>query len=248
ASSTMELFAGGTAGSGPGEFHLIGVGGIDIDHLGNVYVADTGNNRIQMFDSDGNSVKEIGAGMLTGNSFSDVGVDSLGFLYTVNKAFDYQLYKFMLSRYPPYRAEPAVDVKIPLLKEGDILLLVKDGEPAASIIIARDASLKVVKHARFLQKTIEQMTGVRLPVRDDSRDWEGAQILVGPSKLNDVTVPQGFDQPEAYRVVVEGRKVSLVGNDAGPYQGTGYAVYDLLWELGCGWFGPDPLYQVIPET
>ena len=40
----------------------------------------------------------------------------------------------MLSRYPRYRSEPGVDVKMPLLKEGDKLLLVKDGESAASIM------------------------------------------------------------------------------------------------------------------
>lgn len=152
--------------------------------------------------------------------------------------------------------EAAGEVEMPLLREGDELILVKDGKPAAGIIVAGNASDTVMEHAQFLQKTIEEMTGVQLPLRDDSRDWKGAQILVGPSKLNDVTVPQGFKRPEGYRVVVNGRKVSLVGNDAGErvegtttghFEGTGYAVYDFLQELGCGWFGPDPLYQVVPE-
>jgi hypothetical protein len=41
----------GSRGTGPGQFNT--VHGIAIDGQGNVYVADTGNKRIQVFDSDG---------------------------------------------------------------------------------------------------------------------------------------------------------------------------------------------------
>src|SRR5262249_3639645 len=42
----------GSRGSEPGQFNT--VHGIAIDAQGNVYVADTGNKRIQVFDTDGN--------------------------------------------------------------------------------------------------------------------------------------------------------------------------------------------------
>lgn len=41
----------GSRGTGPGQFNI--VHGIAIDALGNVYVADEGNKRVQVFDSEG---------------------------------------------------------------------------------------------------------------------------------------------------------------------------------------------------
>jgi DNA-binding beta-propeller fold protein YncE len=47
----------GTRGSGEGQFNI--VHGIAIDAQQNVYVADEGNKRIQVFDTDGNFKREI---------------------------------------------------------------------------------------------------------------------------------------------------------------------------------------------
>ncbi|MFH1009486.1 MAG: NHL repeat-containing protein [Candidatus Latescibacterota bacterium] len=52
------LLSFGTFGSGPGRF--IDPHGISVDRLGSVYVADTGNDRIQKFDEDGHFLDEIG--------------------------------------------------------------------------------------------------------------------------------------------------------------------------------------------
>ena len=51
ATCTTCFIKWGTAGSGDGQFK--GPRGIAIDSSGNVYIADTGNNRIQKFDADG---------------------------------------------------------------------------------------------------------------------------------------------------------------------------------------------------
>lgn len=48
----------GSPGSGPGQF--LNPQGISVDPEGSIYVADTGNDRVQKFDSDGNFVMEIG--------------------------------------------------------------------------------------------------------------------------------------------------------------------------------------------
>ena len=47
----------GSRGSDPGQFN--GIRGIVIDAQGNLYVADAGNQRIQVFDSDGNLKSQI---------------------------------------------------------------------------------------------------------------------------------------------------------------------------------------------
>ena len=54
----------GTNGTGDGQFLNIGdqsgVEGIDVDSSGNVYVADSGNSRVQKFDSEGNFITKWG--------------------------------------------------------------------------------------------------------------------------------------------------------------------------------------------
>ena len=47
----------GEPGSGPGQFNTPHT--IAIDAKGNIYVADRGNRRIQVFDSDGKFLREI---------------------------------------------------------------------------------------------------------------------------------------------------------------------------------------------
>jgi len=47
----------GSRGSEPGQFNMLR--GIAVDAQGNVYVADAGNKRIQVFDADGNSKSQI---------------------------------------------------------------------------------------------------------------------------------------------------------------------------------------------
>ena len=48
----------GSPGSGPGQF--LNPQGISVDPEGNIYVADTGNHRVQKFDSAGRPIEEIG--------------------------------------------------------------------------------------------------------------------------------------------------------------------------------------------
>ena len=144
--------------------------------------------------------------------------------------------------------EPDTTVALPpvAMKEGK-LPITRDGRALAGIVIAADAGEKTQRAARILQQTVLKMSGVLLPLRDDARDWAGAQICIGPSKFNALTVAQGVEQPDGYRVVVNPQRVMIVGNDAGPYTGSEYGVYDLLEQLGCGWFAPNALYQVIPR-
>lgn len=59
------LFEWGKSGSGEGEFDI--PHGISLDESGNVYVADRGNERVQVFDSAGKFLKQW-----TDNSFGDL--------------------------------------------------------------------------------------------------------------------------------------------------------------------------------
>jgi len=102
---TDFLFKFGSEGSGDGQF--IAVKGIAVDSSGNIYVADRGNLRIQIFNSAGNFIKMFGWGVDTGaNAFEtctsgcqagisgsgddqfsnpiDIAIDSSGNIYVVD--------------------------------------------------------------------------------------------------------------------------------------------------------------------
>ena len=72
----------GEKGSGPGEF--IKPKGLAIDNDGNIYAADTGNNRVQIFSSDGKFVRQFGGPGTAPGQFNDMGgiaVDKDGYIY-----------------------------------------------------------------------------------------------------------------------------------------------------------------------
>ncbi len=80
------LVAWGTPGSGPGQFGDDPLG-IAVDHAGNVYVGDSGNNRVQKFTSTGVYLTEWGAfgtgdGQFTG--YLTVAVDDSNNIYVAD--------------------------------------------------------------------------------------------------------------------------------------------------------------------
>ncbi len=83
--SFQFVLAFGTAGSGPGEF--LDPKGLCLDPLGNLYVADTGNDRIQKFDPEGGFLAQLGSfGWKEGqfNKPTDVAVRTSLHLYVVD--------------------------------------------------------------------------------------------------------------------------------------------------------------------
>ena len=116
-----------------------------------------------------------------------------------------------------------------------------------------------VEAAGRLQNVILQMTDRIIPVhvsaeyQRDHPDARFTTIFVGPSKAaaaRGFEVTQDADEGDHYivRCAPAEKVVALIGNDADRLRGTTYAVYDLLKPLGCGWFGPDPLWHVGPRT
>lgn len=127
-------------------------------------------------------------------------------------------------------------------------MITEEGKPAASIVVRTGASQKVREAAEDLQAIVRQMSGAELPICDDAFRVEGNKILVGPSgytRIYDFSFPQ--IQGEWCMLKRQGDVLLLAGNDEGCYTGTQFAVTMLLERLGCGWFGPDELWQVIPR-
>lgn len=149
-----------------------------------------------------------------------------------------------------YGSEPGPDVILPTERVGDSLLLTRDAEARASIVVAADPTGKVLRAARDLQQHLLLMSGAVLPLRTDESDWTGTLLLVGPSRYlaaAGIEAPTGYPRNERVIVKRVGDHIALVGNDEGVFTGTEFAVQMLLERLGCGWFGPDELWHVVPN-
>ena len=134
--------------------------------------------------------------------------------------------------------------------EGDFVI-VENGTAKACIVVPEEPGDKVWAAAVDLQTYLEKITGARLVIEKDSADLAGKTcLLVGPTKQ---TAALGIEQPTGYpkkeRVILKrvGSSLALLGNDDMRYEGTADAVTMFLENLGCGWYGPQELWQVVPE-
>jgi len=151
------------------------------------------------------------------------------------------------------------------------ITLVKDGKPAATIIIseaaynakpyARTAGVspkadeKIRAAANDLQTYIKKISGAELPILSDAMKINligEPVILIGESnqtKLLKLKYPTGVTKDfreEGFTINCNGDTLALVGNDAGPYHGSEYAVNELLYRLGCRWYMPTEYGEYLP--
>lgn len=153
------------------------------------------------------------------------------------------------------------------------ITLVKDGQPTATIVIAELAlqakqydrtniqpniwaapAQKIRAAAEDLQRYIEKISGAKLPIVSDAGEAvKGPVIFVGNSewstKLSTAVtqdVTNNFTE-EGYTLRCKGDALLLAGNDAGPYHGTEYAVYEFLDRLGARWYMPGDYGEYLPS-
>jgi hypothetical protein len=133
------------------------------------------------------------------------------------------------------------------------LVLVRDGAPAATIVVAAAAGEKVKTAAQELQTYLAKLSGATLPLQTDAEPVPGAAVLVGASRLTEalrVVVPSGLSgsrREEGYVIVCRGDRLVLAGNNDGPYHGTEYAVYEFLRQVGVRWFMPGDFGEIVPS-
>ena len=146
--------------------------------------------------------------------------------------------------------------------------IVRDGKPAATIVIAAE-SLKSNRYAaEELQHFFEEISGALVAIATDEAEVEGPKILIGRSKPVEalrLQIPSGFTRnlkEEGFIIKTVGEALVLVGNDGGPkraenpkqpfsfgntYKGSLFAVYELLERLGCRWYYPGEIGEIVPK-
>ena len=147
--------------------------------------------------------------------------------------------------------------------------LVRDGRPAATIIIAQEPTKAAQFAAYELQYHVRLITGAELPIVADDAAVTGARVLVGESRATHALglVGQPF-ATEEYLIRFLPDTLLLLGKDHGDYgpvkysfddlnayttwpglfaeHATCFAVYDLLERCGVRWFTPDDTGLVYP--
>lgn len=130
------------------------------------------------------------------------------------------------------------------------MALVQDGKSCCTVVIARDADEKVKAAAEDFCFLLRRMTGAECPIKTDDQSLTGGLVCIGPSRLTTemgIHTPTGRFSNERVILKRDGNRLVLLGNDDNTFTGTQFAVTMFFERLGCGWFGPDELWQVIPE-
>ncbi|NOY80179.1 MAG: DUF4838 domain-containing protein [Kiritimatiellaeota bacterium] len=120
---------------------------------------------------------------------------------------------------------------------GDIVL-VRDGQPASSIVTPPNAAETVRFAAAELARYLGEISGAKVPVVAEGARIRGAPVHVGLTAAARTALPDRLArQPESVFVRVSTDRVVIVG---GSDRGTLFAVYRFLETcLGCRWPAPD---------
>lgn len=120
------------------------------------------------------------------------------------------------------------------------LVLADQGQSAYRIVLADDASPSTRYGAEELQRFLQEMTGVRLPIVSDREPLGQREIILGENAhLRSLGTQVDFKQlgHEGYVIRTVGQHLVIAG---GALRGNLYGVYGLLEDhLGCRWFAPD---------
>ena len=97
------------------------------------------------------------------------------------------------------------------------LVLVRDGEPAATVVLAREPTRAATFAAAELRRHVRMITGALLPVTDDSAAVSGPTVLVGESEVTrDLGLAAGALGEREYLVRRFPQALVLLGRDAAP--------------------------------
>ena len=112
---------------------------------------------------------------------------------------------------------------------------------------AEKARQRLRESVKDLAGVLERISGAALPIHTGAppRSSKTIPILVGAPAVKRFGKPQKhspFDQ--GWRIVVSTKGVGLMGESD---EATSYAIYELLDRLGCRWYMPGELGEVLPS-
>lgn len=130
------------------------------------------------------------------------------------------------------------------------LPLTQDGKTSARIYHKVDAGKLTVQGASELAAVLKKMSGAELPIIavGSGKEIDGAHpaiVLGALAEEMGLKMEQSSLARDGFRFAAKGNNLLIVGEgDRGVYHG----VCSFLETLGCGWFVPGPLGEVIPKN
>jgi len=128
----------------------------------------------------------------------------------------------------------------------DTVVLARDGQPAATIVLQAGAEVKVKQAALDLQKYVRQICGVTLPVVEDGRQVDGSGLYIGNCEPSaDEDLPAADLNPESYAIRAREGDLYFAARWPTPVC---FAVYSFIEDdLGVRWFAPGNLWEWVPQ-
>lgn len=158
------------------------------------------------------------------------------------------------SRWSPIRRSVALVVATCLCTESAFAMVLADaGRARATIVIGAEAREREKLAARELARYLGLMSGATFNVTTTTGD--GPTIFVGTMPQTEPIVEalrQQGASADSFVLRCQADRLYLVGSDHDmqaherPDEGTCNAVYTLLDELGCKWYFPGPLGEIVP--
>jgi len=130
---------------------------------------------------------------------------------------------------------------------GAALQLVTDGQARAAIVLPDSTHPHLDRAAQELQMHLQKISGAMLQITRGAAPGGLVPIEIGPSFAPDLqeSLVSQSDKAGAFILSVRPERVRLVGNSP---EGTLYAAFELLEQLGIRWYLPGDLGTVIPES
>ena len=124
-----------------------------------------------------------------------------------------------------------------LLEAAELKLAVRGQAPQYEIVISQIGGSPYANAAQEFQSFIQQQTGVKLPIIDDTMPLPAAAVLIGPNKHTAALLGDGYRPKElgndAFILKTVGPHVVVLGGR----RGAQYGVYELLERFGgCRWY------------
>lgn len=135
----------------------------------------------------------------------------------------------------------------PALQTASAFTLVKQGEPAAQVIVPENADKVEMAGANDLIEFVGKMSDAKLTLvkAGEELDASKGQIRVGKALAEPVkeVLDKVANYPSGYIIAVRGNTLYLAGQSP---LATSFACTELLERLGCRWYLPGELGEVYP--
>jgi len=126
------------------------------------------------------------------------------------------------------------------------ITLVKNGSPAATIVLPTDAGATIKKAAAELSSYAKKLSGVGLPIRSDGAQIQGTALILDEKEapLPPVTPPREQHALETFSLRVSDGNVYFGGRSP---EAVTYGVLAFIEDnLGVRWFAPGDLWEYLP--